>query len=407
MKFLKQVLVEQGELDRLRERQIRDYSPEIRSMVKIQDDIHQILLRTDLSPQQKLDMLSVPQARFDHLKAETNTLQGQTASASPEVPKPAEKKVVEKKATEKKATEKKVAEKPKEKVDGDEADEEDNVDTQEEEEEVNKTPVKSFIISPLRMGVSEQYRQKAEDLMEKIVKRPDIITRNDGGELVYMGQAVPNSDFNGLFVGMFTSGSVVRGAGSTELFQALRQLGVQSGEMTSGKYRDAYGRTPQPTRRPRPPTIDLDDEPDLDRESRRFRYGYRKSIGESDESFRSPMINPSRQVAAQCREETVRQVDSIEETGWQRTNSPTRDSPDHSLCLLTYSHFHSLCTILYCSFRSKIIVRAFIGTSLTGATLRVAMRDKLRECSDSLRHLCRVLVRTLKDFNYRFKGARA
>ena len=130
MKFLKQVLVEQGELDRLRERQIRDYSPEIRSMVKIQDEIQQILLRTDLSPQQKLDLLSVPQSRFDHLKAETNTLQGQTASASPEVPKP-----VEKKATEKKATEKKVAEKPKEKVDGDEADEEDNVDTQEEEEE--------------------------------------------------------------------------------------------------------------------------------------------------------------------------------------------------------------------------------------------------------------------------------
>ena len=290
MKFLKQVLVEQGELDRLRERQIRDYSPEIRSMVKIQDDIHQILLRTDLSPQQKLDMLSVPQARFDHLKAETNTLQGQTASASPEVPKPAEKKAAEKKATEKKATEKKVAEKPKEKVDGDEADEEDNVDTQEEEdEEVNKTPVKSVIISPLRMGVSEQYHQKAEDLMEKIVKRPDIITRNDAGELVYMGQAVPNSDFNGLFVGMFTAGSVVRGAGSTELFQALRQLGVQSGEMTSGKFRDAYGRTPQPTRRPRPPTIDLDDEPELGPRKSKIPIRLRKSIGESDDSFRSPM----------------------------------------------------------------------------------------------------------------------
>ena len=280
MKFLKQVLVEQGELDRLRERQIRDYSPEIRSMVKIQDDIHQILLRTDLSAQQKLDMLSVPQARFDHLKAETNTLQGQRASASPEVPKPVEKKVPEKKA----------ADMTKDKVNVDDEKEEDNMDA---EEEVNKTPVKSFIISPLRMGVSQQYRQKAEDLMEKIIKRPDIITRSDGGELVYMGQAVPNSNFNGLFTGMFTSGSVVRGAGSTELFKALRQLGVQSSEMTSGKYRDAYGRTPQATRRPHPPTLDLDDEPDIGQRKSKIPIRYRASLGETDESFRSPMINPS------------------------------------------------------------------------------------------------------------------
>ena len=143
------------------------------------------------------------------------------------------------------------------------------------------------------MGVSQQYRQKAEDLMEKIVKRPDIITRNDGGELVYMGQAVPNSNFNGLFVGMFTSGSVVKGAGSTELFQALRQLGVQSSEMTSGKFRDAYGRTPQPTRRHHPPTIDLDDEPDLGPRNSKMPARYRSSIGDLDESFRSPMTNPT------------------------------------------------------------------------------------------------------------------
>ena len=66
-KFVKQVLVEEGEYDRLRQRQYRDYSPEIRTMIKLQEQIVQTLMRNDLDPQQKLDLISGPQQRLIYL----------------------------------------------------------------------------------------------------------------------------------------------------------------------------------------------------------------------------------------------------------------------------------------------------------------------------------------------------
>ena len=38
-KFVKQLLVEENEYERLRQRQFKDYSPEIRTMVKLEQQI--------------------------------------------------------------------------------------------------------------------------------------------------------------------------------------------------------------------------------------------------------------------------------------------------------------------------------------------------------------------------------
>ena len=64
-KFVKQILVEEGEYDRLRQRQFKDYSQEIRTMVKLEQQIVEILARKDLDPQQKLDLISGLQQRFN------------------------------------------------------------------------------------------------------------------------------------------------------------------------------------------------------------------------------------------------------------------------------------------------------------------------------------------------------
>ena len=78
-KFVKQVLLEEGEYERFRQQQFRQYSLELRVMVKLQDQIVSALMEKNLDAQQKLDLLSSMQQRFTKLKDETNTLSGDSA----------------------------------------------------------------------------------------------------------------------------------------------------------------------------------------------------------------------------------------------------------------------------------------------------------------------------------------
>ena len=56
--FSKKVLIEQGELDRLQQRQLRDYSPELKSMARLQNHIRDIMSRKNLSAEGRLNLIS-------------------------------------------------------------------------------------------------------------------------------------------------------------------------------------------------------------------------------------------------------------------------------------------------------------------------------------------------------------
>ena len=49
------------------------------------------------------------------------------------------------------------------------------------------------------LSVEPQYELKARNLMLKILDYPDVLKRNDQGELVINGVAEPNTNFNALF----------------------------------------------------------------------------------------------------------------------------------------------------------------------------------------------------------------
>ena len=57
-KFTKQVLFSEGEYERLRQRQFREYSPELQIMVRLHEEIVSNLKRHDLTPQEKVDLIS-------------------------------------------------------------------------------------------------------------------------------------------------------------------------------------------------------------------------------------------------------------------------------------------------------------------------------------------------------------
>ena len=155
-KFVKQVLVEEAEYDRLRQNHFRNYSPQIRTMDKLQEFIYSTMMRTDLDPQQKIDLCSGPRQRFNQLREETATLNGDNTSKSSGAAAP-------------KVPDKPVA-KPKAEPIIAEAKEEPMVADVEEEPIVEKEEVKA--VQP----------KVANKLMDLIGNNPNIIRRNDDND---------------------------------------------------------------------------------------------------------------------------------------------------------------------------------------------------------------------------------
>ena len=79
-KFVKQVLVEEAEYERLRQNHYRNYSPQMRTMDTLKDFMLKTMMRKDLDDQQKIDLISGPQQLFNTLREETNTLNGESST---------------------------------------------------------------------------------------------------------------------------------------------------------------------------------------------------------------------------------------------------------------------------------------------------------------------------------------
>ena len=66
--FKKMSLVAAEELNRLKQKQLTAYNPELRSMVFLKDEMDRILTRNDLPADEKVKLFQVAQHRFDSLK---------------------------------------------------------------------------------------------------------------------------------------------------------------------------------------------------------------------------------------------------------------------------------------------------------------------------------------------------
>ena len=66
--YVTKVLVDEAELDRFQQRQLREYSPELASLSRLKSDMESILRRSNLSPQEKLTKLAALQGRFEQIR---------------------------------------------------------------------------------------------------------------------------------------------------------------------------------------------------------------------------------------------------------------------------------------------------------------------------------------------------
>ena len=74
--FSKNVLIEQAELDRLQQRQLREYSPELQAMVRLLTNMMDIPANKNLNAEERLNSISGLQIQFDKLKKDTGLLRG-------------------------------------------------------------------------------------------------------------------------------------------------------------------------------------------------------------------------------------------------------------------------------------------------------------------------------------------
>ena len=90
--FIKKVLVKQGELDGMQQRQLKNYSPELSALARLRTQMAETLLRKDLSNDQKLQLIYSYQSRFDKLQHDTGVLTSgplMPPAQDPQVDKPA------------------------------------------------------------------------------------------------------------------------------------------------------------------------------------------------------------------------------------------------------------------------------------------------------------------------------
>ena len=91
-------MIEQAELDRLQQRQLREYSPELQVMVRLLNHIMDIRANKKLNSEKRLNSISGLQIQFDKLKKETGLLSGaiqpQVAHEAPLAARPVQPKVL-------------------------------------------------------------------------------------------------------------------------------------------------------------------------------------------------------------------------------------------------------------------------------------------------------------------------
>ena len=101
--FSKKVLIEQAELDRLQQRQLREHSPDLQAMVRLLNNMSDIMAHKKLTAEKQLNSISGLQIQFDKLKKETGLLSGtmppQVALEAPPAALPVQPKVLVDKGT--------------------------------------------------------------------------------------------------------------------------------------------------------------------------------------------------------------------------------------------------------------------------------------------------------------------
>ena len=92
----------------------------------------------------------------------------------------------------------------------------------------------------IRCNVPGLYQHKAHRLLKNIMEHPNILTRNNNGEAVVYGDAIPGSNCKSLFKSMLSNQHNLNKVGTDEFLRALRSLGVQKDDISAEPLKIKY-----------------------------------------------------------------------------------------------------------------------------------------------------------------------
>ena len=161
----KMVLLEEGELERLRQRQLKEYDPTLSAMAKAQMDLETILDSTKLTTLEKYTLLQDAQLRFKKLQGNIGPITSEVPTARVELPA----------APTQSLTEPPPPEKPSKSI---------------AEASAPEKPSKSIAEATAPVKPSD-----LDALKSWISQFPNVIRSNARGELVINKHAVPGSSF--------------------------------------------------------------------------------------------------------------------------------------------------------------------------------------------------------------------
>jgi len=206
--FKKMSLIAQEELDRLKQRQLTSYNPELRSMVFLKDEMDQLLLRTDLPAEEKLKLFQTAQHRFQALRPD---VQSTTAGTTTSTPRAAA------------------------------ADEEEEASPIAEGELLAMGPStgvpQSATFARVVTNLPKQYRSKGTQLVEFFDEHPGRFSATSTGEMAIDGKPIPNSNFNDLIRHLYI-GHQQTPVGLEHFVSALRELNVPRTSISNRKVID-------------------------------------------------------------------------------------------------------------------------------------------------------------------------
>ena len=171
--------MEQAELDRMQQRQLKEYSPELQSLARLQTHMAETLARNDWSSEQKLQLLSSYQSRFDKLQRETGVISSGSLVSAKAAINSADDGALPVAAPDSNSVQK------------------------QEVKDAKCSPVTPTLKMVRELRVEPQYEIKARNIMLKMIDNPDLLKRNNQGKLVINGVAEPNTNFNALFSSRF------------------------------------------------------------------------------------------------------------------------------------------------------------------------------------------------------------
>ena len=173
--FSKKVVIDQAELDRFQQRQIREHSPELQAMARLLNNMRDIMANKTLTAEERLNSISDMQIRFDKLKKETGVLSGALPARPAPEPPPAAPQMQLKVLAEKGIGPEKEPEEEEEKQYEDILDEKDK--------SAQASALSPQMARVIRWNIPGVYQQKAHRLLKKITRTSDILTCYENGEV--------------------------------------------------------------------------------------------------------------------------------------------------------------------------------------------------------------------------------